>query len=451
VFNSRLKQELAQLQTEQDSLNAKLAGIDKAMAMVEFLPDGTIVSVNRNFSDVMGYRADEVVGKHHRLFCERNYAGSADYAHFWQRLAHGESFSDTFMRIDNKGREIWLEATYIPVFDASRRVVKVIKLAADVTKQIETSQHQSSLIEALHRSMAVIEFNLKGEVQEANANFLQLMGYSLAEIAGRHHSHFCERTDAGSSDYAAFWRNLAAGKVQAGRFRRVTKHGRGIWLEATYNPVFDRCGRLYKIVKFATDITAQVERHEAESQAAQMAYNTSLHTDGVAKQGASVIQDSVNVMSGIAAEMEEASTSIEALSQQSQMISTIVGTISGIAEQTNLLALNAAIEAARAGEQGRGFAVVADEVRSLAGRTSQATVEIVEVVRRNEELAKTAVKRMASGRQQAEQGVRLANEVGTVIVEIRDGAREVVNAISSFAATLEQDAETNRGRQARRG
>lgn len=438
MFNSRLKQELAAAQAEVMYLKARLAGIDKAMAVIEFQSDGIIVAANQNFGEVMGYRPDEVIGKHHRIFCEKDYANSAEYSRFWGRLAQGESFSDTYLRLDSKGREVWLEATYIPIFDNSKRVAKVVKIAADVTRQIETAQEQTGIVDALNRSMAVIQFNPKGEVLDANANFLKLMGYSLADISGKHHSIFCGRGDASSTEYAAFWHNLGAGKVQAGRFQRLTKNGRSVWLEATYNPIFDRRGRLYKVIKFATDITAQVERHNAESQAAKMAYNTSLQTDGVAKKGAAVIQDSVKVMSGIAAEMEEASAGIEALSQQSQMISTIVGTISGIAEQTNLLALNAAIEAARAGEQGRGFAVVADEVRSLAARTSQATVEIVDVVRRNEELAKTAVKRMASGRQQAEQGVRLANEVGTVIVEIRDGAREVVDAIGSFAAALER-------------
>ena len=192
------------------------------------------------------------------------------------------------------------------------------------------------------------------------------------------------------------------------------------------------------MVKFASDVTAQVQQQEAESRAARLAYDTSLHTDETAQQGAQVVQRTVEVMQGIAGELNRAADGISAVSQQSEMISSIVQTIRGIAEQTNLLALNAAIEAARAGEQGRGFAVVADEVRNLAARTSQATVEIVEVVRRNHELAQGAVSSMEASKDKAEQGVTLANEAGQVILEIQDGARQVVQAISQFTATLEQ-------------
>ncbi|MFZ2319024.1 MAG: methyl-accepting chemotaxis protein, partial [Pseudomonas sp.] len=216
------------------------------------------------------------------------------------------------------------------------------------------------------------------------------------------------------------------------------RNGQPIWLRATYNPVFDARGKLYKVVKFASDVTEQVQHQEAESRAARIAYDTALQTDATAQQGAQVVQHTVEVMQGIAGELNRAAEGISAVSEQSEMISSIVQTIRGIAEQTNLLALNAAIEAARAGEQGRGFAVVADEVRSLAGRTSQATVEIVEVVRRNHELAQGAVNSMDASKDKAEQGVHLANEAGAVILEIQEGARRVVDAISQFTATLEQ-------------
>lgn len=286
--------------------------------------------------------------------------------------------------------------------------------------------------------MAVIEFNLQGEVLTANDNFLSVMGYRLDEIRGKHHRLFCERSESESTDYRQFWERLNRGEFFSGRFKRVKQHGATVWLRATYNPVFDNQGRLYKVVKFASDITDQVHQQEAETQAARLAYDTSLHTDSTAQQGAQVVQRTVEVMQSIAGELNRAADGISAVSQQSEMISSIVQTIRGIAEQTNLLALNAAIEAARAGEQGRGFAVVADEVRNLAARTSQATVEIVEVVRRNHELAQGAVNSMEASKEKAEQGVTLANEAGQVILDIQDGARQVVQAISQFTATLEQ-------------
>jgi len=294
------------------------------------------------------------------------------------------------------------------------------------------------MVEAIGRSMAVIAFNLKGEVLEANENFEQTMGYRLNEIRGKHHRMFCTREEADSAEYRHFWERLNKGEFFSGRFQRINRHGDTIWLSATYNPVFDAAGRLYKVVKFARDITAQVRQQHAESEAAKLAYDISQQTDESARHGAKVIRETVDVVRGIADELSRAAEGISAVSQQSEMISSIVQVIRGIAEQTNLLALNAAIEAARAGEQGRGFAVVADEVRNLAARTSQATVEIVEVVKRNHDLAQVSVDSMQASRHKVEQGVSLVNQAGDVIEEIQSGARQVVDAVRQFAEALEE-------------
>ena len=438
MFNSHLKQTLAHCQLQLADASATLAALDRSMALIEFQPDGTILNANSNFLSLMGYTLAEVRGQHHRLFCEPGQSSSREYSEFWRRLASGEFVSERFLRRDKQGREIWLEASYNPVLDPSGRVEKVLKIAADISAEVRKEQEQNSLINAINRSMAMIEFNLQGEVLTANDNFLSTMGYRLEDIRGKHHRLFCSREDADSATYKSFWTQLNRGEFVSGRFQRVGRNGQPIWLRATYNPVFDSNGKLYKVVKFATDVTEQVQHQEAESRAARIAYDTALQTDATAQQGAQVVQHTVEVMQGIAGELNRAAEGISAVSEQSEMISSIVQTIRGIAEQTNLLALNAAIEAARAGEQGRGFAVVADEVRSLAGRTSQATVEIVEVVRRNHELAQGAVNSMDASKDKAEQGVRLANEAGAVILEIQEGARRVVDAISQFTATLEQ-------------
>ena len=438
MFNSHLKQTLAHCQLQLADASATLAALDRSMALIEFQPDGTILNANSNFLSLMGYTLAEVRGQHHRLFCEPGQSSSREYSEFWRRLASGEFVSERFLRRDKQGREIWLEGSYNPVLSASGRVEKVVKIAADISAQVRMEQEQNSLINAINRSMAMIEFNLQGEVLTANDNFLSTMGYRLEDIRGKHHRLFCNREEADSAGYKNFWAQLNRGEYVSGRFQRVGRNGQPIWLRATYNPVFDSNGKLYKVVKFATDVTEQVQHQEAESRAARIAYDTALQTDATAQQGAQVVQHTVEVMQGIAGELNRAAEGISAVSEQSEMISSIVQTIRGIAEQTNLLALNAAIEAARAGEQGRGFAVVADEVRSLAGRTSQATVEIVEVVRRNHELAQGAVNSMDASKDKAEQGVRLANEAGAVILEIQEGARRVVDAISQFTATLEQ-------------
>src|SRR5690606_31851708 len=226
---------------------------------------------------------------------------------------------------------------------------------------------------ALDRAMAVVEFDLSGNVLVANDNFLKVMGYGAAELKGKQHRLFCEASLVNSAEYSDFWRRLNAGEFFSGQFKRLAKNGRVVWLEASYNPVYDADGKLYKIVKFASDISNRVEKFEADSRGASRAYHISAETEKVAEHGAEVIQQTAREMRQIADNIGASARLVSQLGERSEQITAIVNTIRGIADQTNLLALNAAIEAARAGDQGRGFAVVADEVRQLAGRTSRST------------------------------------------------------------------------------
>ena len=437
MFGSKSHSELQQCQLQLAASQQVIGAIRQTFAMIEFTAQGEILDANAPFLAVMGYRLEEVRGQHHRMFCSQAQLASPAYAKFWQRLADGESFSDRYMRIAKGGGEVWLEASYLPVRDAQGKVVKVIKLAADITDRMHVEHQHDSYLQAINRSTAVIEFNLAGEVQEANENFLSTMGYRLEEIRGVHHRQFCTHEDAASDEYRRFWQRLNQGEFIADRFKRVAKGGRVVWLRATYNPLYDASGRLYGVIKFATDITHQIEHREAESAAAQLAFDIARETDESAIKGAATVEETVQVVRGIADELSKVAGNIEALSAQSERISSIVQVIRGIAEQTNLLALNAAIEAARAGEQGRGFAVVADEVRNLAARTSQATVEINDVVRLNHDLALQAVSGMEGSKQKAEQGVLLANKAGEVMLEIRDEAQRVVDAIGQFTEAMQ--------------
>jgi methyl-accepting chemotaxis protein len=351
-------------------------------------------------------------------------------------MQRSEHLNGAFRLLDAKGEEAWLRSIWQPIVASDGSLIQYVLCASNLTRTIAASRETESVIEALKRSTAVIEFDLSGHVITANDRFLEGMGYRLEQIKGKHHRMFCEREESESAAYRDFWARLNRAEFIVERFKRVDSAGRVVWLEASYNPVLDAHGKLYKVIKFATVVTDQVNREMAVSEAATIAYDTSQQTDLSAQRGAAVVQQTVDVMRQIAVQMQDASSGIEALDKQSQLISAILKTISDIADQTNLLALNAAIEAARAGDQGRGFAVVADEVRQLAARTSKAAGEIVGVVGKNQDLAQAAVHSMSASRDQAENGLELASQAGSVIVEIQDGAKRVVSAVGQFASQL---------------
>ena len=436
MFNTRLKKELQAQQAELSMYRQMQKGIDARMVSLTLDANNRVTHVNDNFLRMLGYTSDQLLGRDldglvpsyvKQLDCYRNLRAA---------VQKGESVIDNYRFLRADGSLAWIRAMWQPVLDDNGKLMNLQCYGSDITQTVETAAENSAFIQALLRSTAVIEFDLGGHVLTANDQFLRGMGYNLAQIKGKHHSLFCDPHEVSQASYKDFWATLNRGEFVASRFKRIDSSGRDVWLEATYNPVHDAQGKLYKIVKFATVVTDQVSREEDVSQAASVAFEISQQTDVSAQRGAEVVQNTVQTMRKISQEMESAASGIEALGKQSLLISSIVQTIGGIAQQTNLLALNAAIEAARAGEQGRGFAVVADEVRQLAGRTSAATEEIVSVVQQNQALADEAVRGMANSRSQAEQGLLLANEAGSVIVEIQEGAKQVVGAVGRFANQL---------------
>ena len=438
MFNAHLKKTIARLEAEANANQGLTQALERSMAVIEFDLDGVILRANDNFLRLTGYRADVLIGQHHRRLCPPAVVQSRDYGDFWARLKRGECVSGAFQRLDAQGRTLWLEASYNPVPDGSGKIARVVKYALDVTEQVERDSEAQSKLKALDRAMARIEFDLDGRILTANDNFLATLGYSLKELQGQHHRLFCEPGLVNSNEYGDFWRRLNAGEFFRGQFKRLGKHGRVIWLEASYNPVYDATGRLYKVVKYASDISERVEKHESDGRSASRAYHISAETEKVAEQGTRIIQAAAGEMREIAQNVSQSAEVIGQLGQRSEQITAIVNTIRGIADQTNLLALNAAIEAARAGDQGRGFAVVADEVRQLAGRTSSATAEIAEMIGRILSETQQAVASMESTQGRAVKGVELADQAGAVIVQIRDGASEAVDAVSMFASKLDE-------------
>ncbi|WP_318656888.1 methyl-accepting chemotaxis protein [Pseudomonas capsici] len=437
MFGTRIKAELAAMKAEVDGLKGLMGALERSMAVAEFDLDGKLIRANDNFLTAMGYRAEELTGKNHREFCSPALSRSSQYSELWASLRAGRFVSGTFQRVDKNRHGVWLEASYNPVLDAQGKPFKVVKYALDVTQKVMQDSESRGKLAAVDRAMAVCEFDLNGNVLTANNNFLNVMGYALNEIKGKHHRGFCEQGLVNSSEYGDFWRRLNQGEFFSGQFKRLGKHGKVVWLEATYNPVYDAEGKLFKIVKFASDITEHVEKQEADSLGASRAYHISTETEKVAEQGTLVIQETAREMRQIADSIGASAKLVGQLGSRSEQITAIVNTIRGIADQTNLLALNAAIEAARAGDQGRGFAVVADEVRQLAGRTSGSTTEIADMIGKILNETREAVASMGSTQEGAIRGVTLADQAGQVIIQIRDGASEAVEAVSMFATRFD--------------
>lgn len=255
--------ETPDMQLEPHELRAVNEALNKVQAVIEFDLKGKILHANDNFLSALGYTLDEIRGQHHRIFCEPAYAASAEYKKFWENLGKGILDRGEYKRIGGDGREVWINASYNPVFDESGKPYKVVKFATDVTASRQEKAEYEGKVNAINKAQAMIEFDLSGHVLTANDNFLKAMGYELDEIQGRHHRLFCEESYVASPAYADFWAKLNRGEFDAGRYKRVGKGGRVIWIQATYNPIYDGNGRLSKVVKFATDVTAQVELEES--------------------------------------------------------------------------------------------------------------------------------------------------------------------------------------------
>ena len=273
--------DITEITRERADASGKLEAISRSQAVIEFDTKGTILTANDNFLGALGYTLAEIKGQHHSLFATPEYRSSPEYRAFWDKLGRGEFDAGQYKRIAKGGREIWIEASYNPVFDADGKPVKVVKYATDITAAKQTEADMTGRLSAIDRAQAAIEFSLDGRILSANDNFLGALGYTLAEIKGQHHSLFVDPAYRASVEYRMFWDKLGRGEFDAGQYKRIAKGGREIWIQATYNPIFDPDGKAYKVVKYATDVTEQVKA----AQMLQQAVEQSQEAMAAAEQG----------------------------------------------------------------------------------------------------------------------------------------------------------------------
>ncbi len=393
-------------------LRGQVAAINRSMAVIEFNLDGTIITANQNFLGAVNYSLDEIRGRHHRMFVDPAFTNSPEYRAFWERLGRGEYEEGEYKRIAKGGREVWLQASYNPILDASGKPVKVVKYASDITAQKVRNADFQGQLAAIGKSMGTIEFNMDGTVITANENFLSVINYALDEVKGRHHRMFVDPAFANSSEYRAFWEKLGRGEYEAGEYKRIAKGGREVWIQASYNPILDLNGKPYKVVKYASDITPQ-KNYQAE--VASVLKETARVMDLIADGDLTAIV--TGEFKGEFASLKDAVT---------KSINNLRGIVEKITESVDLIAT--ASKEIAAGNT--NLSQRTEEQASSLEETASSMEELASTVKQNAENAKQANQMTASASTIAIKGGEVVARVVTTMSDINESSRKIVDIIS---------------------
>jgi methyl-accepting chemotaxis protein len=386
-----------------------MKAISTAQAMISFSPDGTILHANENFLKTLGYTLDEIVGKHHRMFCDEAIRTSPDYQRFWSDLAAGRFQSGQFRRLSKAGDDVWIEATYNPVFSGGR-VVRILKIASDITASKIASLHDGNRLRAIDQSQAIIEFETDGTIVEANENFLKAMGYERAEIIGKHHRMFCDPSYIETSEYAGFWERLRGGEFISSNFVRYGKGGREVWIQAAYTPVFNSRGKVYKVIKVATDISPRMRAVKIIGQAIKRLAEGDL-TLRLTEVLDPVLENTRLDVNTAAQALDETMAGIvraaQALSENAAVISDV----------SNSIAANGERQAATVEETAAALEEINRTVKDTSSRT-HATTRLVSETRANAEASGTVVTQATSAMDEIAGSSREIENIIGVIDEI---------------------------------
>ena len=396
---------LAELQAQVDALH-------KVQAVIEFDLAGNILTANANFFGALGYTLPEIVGRHHRMFVDEDYAASAAYRDFWTRLARGEFDEGQYRRIGKGGREVWIQASYNPVFDPQGKPYKVIKFATDITRQTLQAADYAGQLAAINKSQAVIEFDLTGTILSANQNFLDAMGYRSEEVQGRHHSMFADATYRDSPEYRAFWEKLGRGEYDAGQYLRHGKGGREIWIQASYNPIFDASGHPVKVVKYATDVTGQVRA----TLAMQAALAQSRQVVQSAQSGDLTVRVPTADKDGAVAQL------CQGINALVEVMASLVGDIQGAAE-----VVNAGVRDIAAGNS--DLSVRTEQQAASVEETASSVAELSATVRHTADNARMAAELAVGATDVAARGGQVVHGVVDTMSQINASSRRIADII----------------------